>query len=73
MSLFAQSQINSLGEHESRGETPIDASLSNLQLEDVNDEVNFTATEAWKSYKKHVFVLSSAGKPIYCRYKYLKI
>lgn len=24
--------------------------------------------EAWRSHKKHVFVLSEAGKPIYTRY-----
>lgn len=26
------------------------------------------SSEAWRSHRKHVFVLSEAGKPIYTRY-----
>lgn len=33
-----------------------------------NEEEIFWQTEEWKHKKKHVFILSSAGKPIYSRY-----
>lgn len=37
--------------------------VENLQHESEDD----VHTEKWKSQKKHIFVLSEAGKPIYSR------
>ena len=38
----------------------------NIECND-NDEEVFWQTNEWKHKKKHIFILSSAGKPIYSR------
>lgn len=34
----------------------------------INSEENFWLTKEWQSKERHIFILSSAGKPIYSRY-----
>lgn len=42
--------------------------LNDSFISNENEEEIFWQTEEWKHKKKHVFILSSAGKPIYSRY-----
>lgn len=48
-------------------EQNIDEQHSN-DLSDSRTKEEDVSSEAWRSHKKHVFVLSEAGKPIYTRY-----
>lgn len=48
-------------------EKNIDEQHSN-DLSDSRTKEEDVSSEAWRSHKKHVFVLSEAGKPIYTRY-----
>lgn len=49
------------GEKTSKEQQNRDGSTERTKEEDVS-------SEAWRSHRKHVFVLSEAGKPIYTRY-----
>lgn len=44
---------------------------NNLKSSDENDEDICWQTDEWKSKEKHIFVLSSAGKPIYSRLSFV--
>ena len=35
--------------------------------EAADEEIDYVHRPEWKLHKKHVFILSEAGKPIYCR------
>lgn len=48
-------------------EEAIEEQCNNMSLESRSREED-VSSEAWRSHKKHVFVLSEAGKPIYTRY-----
>lgn len=49
------------------GEKNIEEQCNNISLESRSKEED-VCSEAWRSHRKHVFVLSEAGKPIYTRY-----
>lgn len=49
------------------GEKTIEEQCNNISLESRSKEED-VSSEAWRSHRKHVFVLSEAGKPIYTRY-----
>lgn len=49
------------------GEKTIEEQCNNISLENKSKEED-VSSEAWRSHRKHVFVLSEAGKPIYTRY-----
>ena len=37
------------------------------ELSEEEEEVDYVHTLAWKQHRKHIFILSEAGKPIYSR------
>lgn len=49
------------------GEKPTQEPRNNFSSENKTKEEDISS-EAWRSHKKHIFVLSEAGKPIYTRY-----
>uniref|UniRef100_A0A3P9MJM2 Vacuolar fusion protein MON1 homolog n=1 Tax=Oryzias latipes TaxID=8090 RepID=A0A3P9MJM2_ORYLA len=49
------------------GEKPAQEPRNNFSSENKTKEEDISS-EAWRSHKKHIFVLSEAGKPIYTRY-----
>ncbi|KAG7229675.1 hypothetical protein INR49_012719 [Caranx melampygus] len=49
------------------GEKTIEEQCNNISSESRSKEED-VSSEAWRSHRKHVFVLSEAGKPIYTRY-----
>lgn len=50
------------------GEKTIEEKHSNNISSDNRAKEEDVSSEAWRSHKKHMFVLSDAGKPIYTRY-----
>lgn len=81
--MHAQSfeDLTAEAEEEARRETELDKSgecadelkaLEEQHSNDVSSEARTkeedVSSEAWRSHRKHVFVLSEAGKPIYTRY-----
>ena len=59
-----------LGESEEREEElkALEEQHSNDISSESRTKEEDVCSEAWRSHKKHVFVLSEAGKPIYSRY-----
>lgn len=53
-----------VGEESSEKQPSEDFSSESRTKEEEED----VSSEAWRSHRKHVFVLSKAGKPIYTRY-----
>ena len=44
------------------------AGNQSLNVEDLEEEeIDFVHTAEWRNKKKHIFILSEAGKPIYSR------
>lgn len=52
---------------QSEGECAEELKALNVSTENKSKEED-VSSEAWRSHRKHVFVLSEAGKPIYTRY-----
>lgn len=50
------------------GETTVEEQHNNDISPESRAKEEDVSSEAWRSHKKHVFVLSEAGKPIYTRY-----
>ena len=50
------------------GEEDIDEPPNNARPLESRPKEEDVSSEAWRSHRKHVFVLSEAGKPIYTRY-----
>ncbi len=50
------------------GEKTIEEQRSNDISSETRTKEEDVSSEAWRSHRKHVFVLSEAGKPIYTRY-----
>ncbi|KAL7408424.1 hypothetical protein ABVT39_023299 [Epinephelus coioides] len=50
------------------GEKTIEEQHNNVITSESRAKEEDVCSEAWRSHKKHVFVLSEAGKPIYTRY-----
>lgn len=50
------------------GEKTIEQQHNNDFSNESKTKEEDVSSEAWRSHKKHVFVLSEAGKPIYTRY-----
>lgn len=49
------------------GDKPAEEPHNDFSSENKTKEEDISS-EAWRSHKKHIFVLSEAGKPIYTRY-----
>lgn len=52
---------------QSEGECAEELKALNISSENKSKEED-VSSDAWRSHRKHVFVLSEAGKPIYTRY-----
>lgn len=50
------------------GEKTIEEQHNNDTSPERGTKEEDVSSEAWRSHRKHVFVLSEAGKPIYTRY-----
>lgn len=71
-SVHEQSETSSIQESQSSTDVSIDHSKSadevNVPMQDEEEEeLDFVHTLEWKNKKKHFFILSEAGKPIYSR------
>jgi len=53
---------------ELRNPNTLKRQLSTISGDGTQGEVESCTKESWKQHKKHIFILSSAGKPIYTRY-----
>lgn len=59
-------ELPSTSDHQDEDVEELVTALNNIPNDDGDEEVCWQTTE-WKSHKKHIFILSSAGKPIYSR------
>ncbi len=66
-SSFAQDSSQTGNDETSASHASETQTVSSASPVEQDTEVDYVHTAAWRQQRKHFFILSEAGKPIYCR------